>query len=157
MEKQDLKNLLENIYHLLAEEGEWHAPLLAPPDPYPIPMAPPPPWLSPLDPNPTPIVDPVLNPEGPGGGTIRELNGRRLYVFPNGRVLIWNDELGRWLIFRYPMLGDYRLPFPTGERLPGQALGGELWPTWLGGLHTPEEWLEIINRSPWFSPNSPNP
>ena len=141
MEKQDLKNLLENIYHLLAEEGV--PPMLTPTDPNAIPMAPPPPWLSPLDPNPTPRVDPILNPEGPGGGTISEQYGERFYVFPDGRVLIWDDSLGRWILFKYPMLGDPSLPW------------GPVMPWWLGGTHTPEEWLEIINRSPRFRPQWP--
>lgn len=52
-ENAEYDSILEKIYHLLAEEDEWHPPMLAPADPYPIPMAPPiiPPWLSPLDPN----------------------------------------------------------------------------------------------------------
>ena len=73
MEKQDLKNLLENIYHLLGEEGEWHPPLLAPPDPYPIPMAPPPPpppWLSPIAP---------LDPWWP---TDKPINWPHMYPYP---------------------------------------------------------------------------
>ena len=87
MNKHELKFLLENIYHLLAEEGEWHAPLLAPPDPYPIPMAPPPPWLSPLSPT-APVAPPVYNdpwddPISPGyGQNIRELLRNR--GFPDG-------------------------------------------------------------------------
>ena len=137
MQKQDLKNLLENIYHLLAEEDV--PPMLTPEDPNWSPLQPPPPWLSPLDPNPTPRVDPIVNPEGPGGGTIQELGGRRFYVFPNGRVLIWSDSLGRWILFKYPMLGDPSLPFPN-----------EIWPWWLGGERTPEGWLDLINRSPRF-------
>ena len=31
MNKQDLKSLLENIYHLLAEEGDDRPPLISPP------------------------------------------------------------------------------------------------------------------------------
>ena len=140
MEKQDLKSLLENIYHLLAEEGV--PPMLSPTDPNAIPMAPPPPWLSPLDPNPTPRVDPVFNPDGPGGGTIQETLGRRFYVFPNGRVLIWDSQSDppRWSLYKYPMLGDQNLPFPN-----------ELWP-WPIGVRTPQEWLDLINRSPHFQP-----
>ena len=145
MNKQDLKSLLENIYHLLAEEGEWHPPLLSPEDPNWSPLQPPPPWLSPLDPNPTPRVDPVFNPDGPGGGTIQDLYGRRFYVFPNGRVLIWDSQSDppRWSLYKYPMLGDPSLPW------------GPVMPWWLGGTHTPEEWLEIINRSPRFRPQWP--
>ena len=139
MQTQDLKNLLENIYHLLAEEDV--PPMLSPEDPNWSPLQPPPPWLSPLDPNPTPRVDPIVNPDGPGGGTIQDdpVSGRRFYVFPNGRVLIWSDSLGRWILFKYPMLGDPSLPFPN-----------EIWPWWLGGERTPEGWLDLINRSPRF-------
>ena len=87
MNKQDLKNLLENIYHLLAEEGEWHPPLLSPADPYPIPMAPPPPWLSPLSPTapvaPTVYENPWDDPISPGyGRPIEDLLRNR--GFPSG-------------------------------------------------------------------------
>lgn len=64
MEKQDLKSLLENIYHLLAEEGEWHPPMLIPPeDPNWSIYPPPPPWLSPL--SPTGPITPTSDPETP--------------------------------------------------------------------------------------------
>ena len=69
----------------ITEEGEWHPPLLSPPDPYPIPMIPPihdlsrirdrppPPWLSPLAPKP-----PVRKPKPTWGprpqGTPEDLN-----------------------------------------------------------------------------------
>ena len=149
MEKQDLKNLLENIYHLLAEEGEWHPPMLSPeenPNWSPLQPPPPPPWLSPIDPNyVAPRVDPILNPDGPGGGTIQQLNGRRFYVFPNGKVLMWDDSSDppRWTIFYFPMLGDHNLPWQY------------VMPWWLGGTHTPQEWLDLINRSPHFQPQWP--
>ena len=104
MEKQDLKNLLENIYHLLAEEGEWHSPLLPPPDPYPIPMAPPPPWLSPL----APITPTLVDPETP-------------FLTPEMEQWL-RDRIrtpGEWLEIRgFPPAGVPSLPggFPTGAQ-----------------------------------------
>ena len=90
MEKQDLKNLLENIYHLLAEEGV--PPMLAREDPYPIPMAPPPPWLSPLSPTspvapPTPpkLVYPPLTP-------LETLRGQVIDDY-----IQWREFFGRWI------------------------------------------------------------
>jgi len=127
MNKQDLKSLLENIYHLLAEEGEWHPPMLSPTDPYAIPMAPPP-WLSPLSPT-APITPTLVDPETPFWTPEMEeyLRNRIRESTPDG-----------WLRIRgFPPAGVPLLPagFPSGAQ------------EWYEGL-TPEqrqlllEWID---------------
>ena len=107
MEKQDLKSLLENIYHLLAEEGEWHPPMLSPEDPNWSIYPPPPPWLSPLAP-----ITPTSDPETP----------------------IFTPEMEQWLGDRIRLarplgfLGQYGFPPAGVPPLPaGFPSGAQEW------------------------------
>ena len=93
MNKQELKSLLENIYHLLAEEGV--PPMLTREDPYAIPMAPPPPWLSPLSPTPpvappTPLTPPKL--VYPPLTPLETLRGQVIDDY-----IQWREFFGRWI------------------------------------------------------------
>jgi hypothetical protein len=63
MEKKDLKNLLENIYHLLAEQDGWPPGSTPPPPPWPPPI---PTGPGMLDPNWEPWHPPMLPPDDSG-------------------------------------------------------------------------------------------
>ena len=98
MEKQDLKNLLENIYTALTEEGEWHPPLLAPEEnPNWSPFPPPPPWLSPLSPT-NPVATPPVAPPTPPKlvyPPLTPLETLRGQVIDD--YIQWREFFGRWI------------------------------------------------------------
>jgi len=98
MEKQDLKNLLENIYHLLAEDDWWRNPQ---PDDAPLPpIGPPPPT-----PRPTLPTNPYV-PTSPKPDIVPEYPWHRVPPRPNCEGV--TDCFFRW-VWTIKWAWDYRI------------------------------------------------
>ena len=118
MQKQDLKNLLENIYHLLAEEDV--PPMLTPEDPNWSPLQPPPPpppWLSPIAP---------LDPWWP---TDKPINWPPMYPYPPIPGRGFGGHRG---FFRNPWTPGNQWPigFPPVQPPGGGGSFFGAWPYW---------------------------
>jgi len=177
MEKQDLKNLLENIYHLLAEEdmyppgGPWPPPIPTGPgllDPNWSPLEPPGPWWtdgpeptweSPLGPDTTtpqqPWPDRFVPPPGfPQGYDA----GNGFHIIPQGtdtpaQMWRWNPATRLWVLIKtYPFVPPgpdpvEPTPFISPEWWSWWWNRGRLRPAFHGGEQG--EWiLRQLDRTP---------